>query len=89
MEEPAARLGELQGRVVSARLRAIDANRALLAELRELWRELGDLSDGFDDARPLCTEVSDDIAKLEKLDLALDTEWLADAKRARQQAGTI
>jgi hypothetical protein len=27
--------------------------------------------------------VAGDIARLEKLDLAFDTEWLAEAKRAR------
>lgn len=89
MDEPAARLGALQQRIVDARLRAIEANKALIAELGAVWRELSDLSAGYDDARPLCDEVSADIARLEKLDLTLDTEWLADAKRARRQAGTL
>jgi hypothetical protein len=89
MEDPAAQLGQLQGRIVQARLRAIDANKALIADLEGIWRELSVLSVDYEDARPLCEEVSADIARLEKLDLALDTEWLADAKRARRQAGTV
>jgi len=89
MEDPAAQLGELQGRIVQARLRAIDANKALIADLEGIWRELSALSADYEDARPLCDEVSADIARLEKLDLTLDTEWLADAKRARRQAGTV
>jgi len=89
MDEPAARLGALQQRIVDARLRAIEANKVLIADLEAIWRELSDLSAGYDDARPLCDEVSADIARLEKLDLTLDTEWLADAKRARRQAGTL
>ena len=89
MDEPAAQLGALQQRIVDARLRAIEANKTLIAELEAIWRELSDLSSGYDDARPLCDEVSADIARLEKLDLTLDTEWLADAKRARRQAGTL
>lgn len=89
MEEPAARLGELQQRIIAARLRAIETNKVLIGELETIWRELSELSEGYDDARPLCEEVSADIARLEKLDITLDTEWLADAKRSRRQAGTL
>ena len=89
MEEPAAQLGELQQRIIAARVRAIEANKALIGELETIWRELSDLSAGYEDARPLCDEVSADIARLEKLDITLDTEWLADAKRSRRQAGTV
>lgn len=89
MEEPAARLGELQDRVAQARQRAVEANRELIVQFEGLWRELSELSKDFEDARPLTEEVSGDIARLEKLDLAFDTEWLADAKRARRQAGTL
>jgi hypothetical protein len=88
-EDPAARLGALQERTVQARLRAIEANRAQIAELEAIWRDLSELTAGYEDARPLCDEVSADISRLKKLDLALDTEWLADAKRARRQAGTL
>ena len=88
-EDPAARLGELQERTAQARLRAIEANRTQIAELEALWRELSELAADYEDARPLCEEVSADISRLKKLDLALDTEWLADAKRARRQAGTL
>lgn len=89
MEEPAARLGELQERVAQARQRAVEANRELIVQFEGLWRELSELTQSFEDARPLTEEVSGDIARLEKLDLAFDTEWLADAKRARRQAGTL
>jgi hypothetical protein len=89
MEEPAAQLGELQQRIIAARVRAIKANKALIGELETIWRELSDLSTGYEDARPLCEEVSADIARLEKLDITLDTEWLADSKRSRRQAGTV
>ncbi len=89
MEEPAAQLGELQERVAQARQRAVEANRELIVQFEALWRELSELSQNYEDARPLCEEVSGDIARLEKLDLAFDTEWLADAKRARRQAGTL
>lgn len=89
MEEPAARLGELQERVAQARQRAVEANRELIVQFEGLWRELSELTKNFEDARPLTEEVSGDIARLEKLDLAFDTEWLADAKRARRQAGTL
>ncbi|MGC3992809.1 MAG: hypothetical protein QM779_01545 [Propionicimonas sp.] len=81
MDETDSGVERLRDQVVQVRVRAIAANRALIVELTGLWRELNELADGDPDARILREEVAADIARLEKVDLAFDTEWLAEAKR--------
>jgi len=61
----------------------IEANKAVIAELTGIWHELNELAAGQADVRRTCTQIADDIARLQKVDLAFDTEWLAEAKRAR------
>ena len=82
MDEPSGRIAELKEQAVQARVRAIEANKALIAELVGIWNELNDLAGGQPEVRRTCELVAADIARLEKLDLAFDTEWLAEAKRA-------
>lgn len=83
MDEPNARVEELTEQAVQLRVDAIEANRALIARMQAVWHELNEFASGRPDVRRTCDEVAADIARLEKLDLAFDTEWLADAKRAR------
>ena len=83
MDEPNSRVEELTAQAVQLRVDAIEANRALITQLRALWHELNGHASGRPDVRRTCDEVAADIARLEKLDLAFDTEWLAEAKRAR------
>ncbi|MFT4110636.1 hypothetical protein [Propionicimonas sp.] len=81
MDEEGGDVGQLREQVAQVRVRAIETNRALIVELTGLWRELNQRDDGSEDARQLREEVAADIARLEKLDLAFDTEWLAEARR--------
>jgi hypothetical protein len=83
MDEPSDRVAELTGQATQVRVRAIEANKGLIAELSGIWHELNDLATGRPEVRRTCTQIADDIARLQKLDLAFDTEWLAEAKRAR------
>jgi hypothetical protein len=83
MDEPSDRVAELREQATQVRVRAIDANRKLIDELAGVWRELNELAAGQPDVRRLCDEISGDIARLEKLDLAFDTEWIAEVKRTR------
>lgn len=68
---------------MQVRVRVMEANTGVIAELTGIWQELNELAAGRPDVRRTCTQIADDIARLQKLDLALDTEWLAEAKRAR------
>jgi len=83
MDETKDRVAELREQAGSLRVRAIEANKGLIAELTAVWNELNGLADGRPEVRKACEHVAADIARLEKLDLAFDTEWLAEAKRAR------
>jgi hypothetical protein len=83
MDETRDRVAELREQAGNIRVRAIEANRGLIAELTAVWKELNGLADGRPEVRKVCERVAGDIARLEKLDLAFDTEWLAEAKRAR------
>ncbi|MCC6496843.1 MAG: hypothetical protein IT193_11385 [Propionibacteriaceae bacterium] len=83
MDEPSDRIGELREQATQVRVRAIEANKVLIAELSRIWQELNELATGRPDVRKICTQIAGDIARLEKVDLAFDTEWLAEAKRAR------
>lgn len=85
MDEPIDRVEELRKIATQVRVRAIEADKAVIAELAAIWRELNELAAGRPDVRTLCDQIAGDIARLEKLDLAFDTEWLAEAKRARPQ----
>lgn len=82
MDEPNDRVAQLTAQAAQLRVGAIEANRALIAELQGIWHELNGLAAGQPDVRRTCDHIAADIARLEKLDLALDTEWLAEAKRA-------
>ncbi len=81
MDEP--RVSELREQASQVRIRAIDANRALIDELSGIWRELNEFASGRPDVRRLADQISGDIARLEKLDLAFDTEWIAEVRRER------
>ena len=84
MDATADRVAELREQASQLRVRAIEANQSLIAELETLWHELNSLAAGRPDVRRTCELVAADIARLEKLDLAFDTEWLAEAKRNHQ-----
>ena len=84
MDEPSDRVVELTGQASALRLRAIEANERLVAEFQEIWRELNQLAALRPEARKVCDHIAADIARLEKLDLAFDTERLDEAKRSRQ-----
>ena len=81
MDEPSDRVAELTGQATQVRVHAIAANKALIEELSGIWHELNELAAGRTDVRRSCTQVADDIARLQKVNLAFDTEWLAEAKR--------
>lgn len=83
MDEPNDRVAELREQASQVRVRAIETNKALIEELAGVWRELNALAPGRTEVRRVCDQIAGDIARLEKLDLAFDTEWLAEAKRAR------
>lgn len=83
MDEPTSRADELRAQAAQLRVRAIEANRAMIAELSGIWHELNELAPGRPDVRRACDRIAADIARLEKLDLAFDTEWLAEAKQVR------
>jgi hypothetical protein len=82
MDEPSGRVDELREQATQVRVRAIEANQGLIEELSRIWQELNELATGSPEVRKICTGIAGDIARLEKLDLAFDTEWLAEAKRA-------
>lgn len=77
MDETRDRVAELREQAGNLRVRAIEANNELIAELTGVWNELNALANGRPDVRKLCEQVAGDIARLEKLDLAFETEWLA------------
>ncbi len=83
MEEARDRFAELREQAGNIRVEAIEANQALIAKLTEVWNELNGLAAGLPEARKLREQIAGDIARLEKLDLAFETEWLAEARRAR------
>nr|WP_300151391.1 hypothetical protein [Propionicimonas sp.] len=80
MDEPNGRVAELREQAAQARVRAIESNKLLIAELTGIWRELNELAAGRPEVRRIRDRVAGDIARLEKLDLAFDTEWLAEVK---------
>lgn len=84
MDEPRITVDALQDRVVGLRRRAMDANKALIGELSGLWREVNLLRPDDQRAQELREMLAADIARLEKLDLEFDTEWLAQDKRERR-----
>ncbi len=83
MDETRDRFEELLTQAGNIRVEAIEANKALIAQLTEVWNELNPLAAGLPEARKLREQVAGDIARLEKLDLTFETEWLAEARRAR------
>ena len=83
MDETRDRVAELREQAGNLRVRAIEANNELIAELTGIWNELNAIASGRPDVRKLCEQVAGDIARLEKLDLAFETEWLAEVRRAR------
>lgn len=79
MEEE--RFEELRAQASDLRVRAIEANQALIAELQQVWRGLNQFASGSAEVRRVRDQVAADIARLEKIDLAFDAEWLADVRR--------
>jgi len=86
MEQPSGRIEELREQAAQARVRALEAHRGLIEELSGVWRELNELGGG-PDVRKLRDRVAGDIARLEKLDLVFDAEWLEDVRQAAQRSG--
>jgi hypothetical protein len=83
MDEPNGRIAELRGQAAQVRVRAIESNKLLIEELAGIWHELNELAAGRPEVRRTCDRIAGDIARLEKLDLAFDAEWLAEVKDAR------
>lgn len=83
MDEPSDRIAQLREQAAQVRVRAIESNKLLIAELAGIWHELNELAAGRPEVRKVCDRVAGDIARLEKLDLAFDTEWLAEVKGVR------
>lgn len=83
MDEPRDRFEELLTKAGNIRVEAIEANKTLIAQLTDVWNELNALAAGLPEARKLREQVAGDIARLEKLDLTFETEWLAEARRVR------
>jgi hypothetical protein len=83
MDEPSDRIAQLREQAAQVRVRAIESNQLLIDELAGIWHELNDLAAGRPEVRKVCDRIAGDIARLEKLDLAFDTEWLAEAKGVR------
>ena len=86
MDEPTDRVAELREEASRLRVRAIEGNQALIDELSAIWHELNGLAAGRPEVRRTCDRIAADIARLEKLDLTLDAEWLAEAKQTRPRA---
>jgi uncharacterized coiled-coil DUF342 family protein len=84
MDEPSSRVDELREQATQVRVRAIETNRGLIDELSGIWHELNELANGRADVRRTCEHIAADIARLEKLTLALDTEWAAEAKQSHK-----
>ena len=83
MYEPSDRVGELKTQAADARVRVIESNKLVIAELSRIWHDLNEAAASQAEVRKVCEHVAADIARLEKLNLAFDTEWLAEAKRVR------
>lgn len=83
MDEIRDRVAGLREQAGNIRVRAIEVNDGLIAELTGIWNELNALAAGRSDVRKLCEQIAADIARLEKVDLAFETEWLADVRRDR------
>lgn len=83
MDDLNPRVEELRNQAAQVRIRAIETNEALIAELTGIWTELNELAGTRTELRKVCERIAGDIARLERLDLAFDTEWLEEAKRAR------
>lgn len=83
MDDLNPRVEELRNKAAQVRIRAIETNEALIAELTGIWTELNELAGTRTELRKVCERIAGDIARLERLDLAFDTEWLEEAKRAR------
>ena len=85
MDEAENRSQELREQAAALRLRTMDANRAVIEELSAIWQELNGLAKAEPGLRRACERIARDIALLEKLDLAFDTEWLEEVKHSHQQ----
>ena len=83
MEAAQSRAAELREQATAVRVRAIETNRAIAEEMTSLLRELNALVGTEPELRRLRERIARDIALLEKLELALDTEWLDESKHAR------
>ncbi|MGB7963240.1 MAG: hypothetical protein WCF12_09840 [Propionicimonas sp.] len=85
MDEAENRSQELREQAAALRLRTMEANRAVVEELGAIWQELNGLAKADPGLRRACERIARDIALLEKLDLAFDTEWLDEAKHSHAQ----
>lgn len=85
MDEAENRSQELREQAAALRLRTLEANRAVIEELSAIWQELNGLTKAEPGLRRACERIARDIALLEKLDLAFDTEWLEEVKHSHQQ----
>lgn len=81
MDESGRRVDELRTAAEQAWGRAIEVNLDLIREFEGIWRDLNALAAGQPDVRALCDRIAADIARLEKVNLAFDTDWLHEAAR--------
>lgn len=81
MADAENRVAELERAAAQVRVRSLEFNRGLVEELTGIWNELNTHATDNPEVRDICDIVAGDIAQLEKLDLAFDTEWLAQSKR--------
>ena len=82
MNEAENRSQELRAQAAALRLRTLETNRVVVEELTAIWQELNSLAKAQPGLRRACERIAGDIALIEKLDLAFDTEWLDEAKHS-------
>lgn len=82
MNEAENRSQELRAQAAALRLRTLETNRVVVEELTAIWQELNSLAKAQPGLRRACERIARDIALIEKLDLAFDTEWLDEAKHS-------
>ncbi len=86
MEDVESVIARLERQADEIRIRAIETNKALVAEMSQLWHELNEHAEGRPEVRHKADLVAADIARLEKLDFELDNAWLAESQREHEEA---
>ncbi|MFV0429723.1 MAG: hypothetical protein ACK5KO_09905 [Arachnia sp.] len=78
------RVAELRHQAHQLRILTIEQTKALAGKLGEVWHELNEFVTDRPELRHDCDLIAADIARLEKLDIVLDTEWLAESQHAAE-----